>query len=108
MNILSPIAHRILTRHLSQTEHLHSREERIPVIPADAGVVTASECIRLLAIKHGPLDGFKFHEATGTPNTVDFAALTEEGQLLSGRVEIHAKSTERVVFMRAEIVVSPK
>lgn len=109
MNILSPIAHRILTRHLDQTEPLHAHEERISVIPTDAGVVTASECMRLLAPKHGPLSGFKFHGGTDSPpNTVAFAAITEEGELLSGRVEIHARSTERVVFMRAEIVVSPK
>lgn len=108
MNIPSPIAQRILTRHLSQTEPLHSQQERIPVILPYGSSVTATECIRLLAPKYGPLYGFRFHVATGTPNTVAFAALTAEGELLSGRVVVSIGSTERVVFIRAEIVVSPK
>src|SRR5580658_2946069 len=108
------LAARVLRRHLravSQAEPeivFTTRSESVSVIYSDGGVISSSDLRRLLRDRIGHIIRLDFSlGGTQAPNVVLWTALLHDGEIVDGRLILHAQVRPDRVTSWAEIMIDP-
>jgi hypothetical protein len=72
---------------------------------ADSSALSATELRRLLEPTYGAIARLGFLPVAGSANTATFEALAASGNIITGRVVIHAVVTDERVTSWAEVIV---
>src|SRR5580658_8829904 len=101
----TPIARRIARRHAAAVVFRDVRP-KLRVEYSNAGTISAVRFARILEPHLGLLVKLRFRASlTGEPNTLDWEALTENANVIAGRLILHAGVAEDAVISWAEVVV---
>ena len=102
-----PLARRILRRHQAAVVFRDISYTRVEY--SNGGRIAAIELMKMLEPTVGFVTGLRFRPAiTGTPNTVSWEALGPEGEVVSGRLLIHAGVSESEIVTWAEVMISER
>lgn len=99
---LDALAHRVARRHRAALR----RHGSIRVEYSTAGLINAAAVAKLLEPTYGKFRDVWFREfSSGTPNTVGFGGVTEDEQLVHGRVVLHVTVREAAIVSWGEVLV---
>jgi hypothetical protein len=101
--ITDPLAVRVARRHREAAALSLLPRARIEVTAK--GHITAAALIKILEPHVGRLTGLQFRASTVFPNTVEWDALGEHGQEVTGRLLLHAAVGEDEVVSWVDVTV---
>ena len=98
-----PLVHRVVGRHGAA---LRRRRATTRVEYSMAGNIDAAAVAKLLEPTYGKFRDLWFREfSSGTPNTVAFGGVTQDDQLVHGRVILHTAVRETAIVSWGEVLV---
>jgi hypothetical protein len=99
-------AARVAQRFLKTAEKITTIDPVIEVLYSNGGIISSADGRRLLRPHLGELKNFTFRKSiAGHKNKVSWEALDEEGNLITGKLVLHAAVAESKVVSWAEIEI---
>jgi hypothetical protein len=98
-----PLVHRVVGRHHAA---LRRRRASTRVEYSTAGFIDAAAVAKLLAPTYGSFRNLWFREfMRGTPHIVGFGGVTQDDQLVHGKVVLHVGVRETAILSWGEVII---
>jgi hypothetical protein len=102
----TPIALRVARRHQAAIVLRDAPAATTRVEYSSSGRISAVELMRMLEPELGVLVGLRFRRSLEVdPNGIEWEGLDEEGNLVSGRLTLHASLSETEVVTWGEVII---